>query len=422
MRLFYSHIDGNGMRNVGYVDKEKPCGELTYDLILSKLKLPVSVSVVVGDIVSTSGKEKESLVNTARKIFALPNVQPASHGWAHPNKWDAEDRKMGMRLRGYEYSPQNEIGNSIDYINEHLVPEGKKTDIFFWTGNCRPDYEAVKYVHDHHIEDLNGGNTRFDNDYPSYTYVAPLFNHVGGLLQNFSAGSNEDIYTNYWTGPFYGYKYVIETFKRTESPIRIRPIDVYYQFYTMEHQVAIDALKEAYAWALSQEIAPVFASDYIKTLSGFISTKIEKISPNHWVIAENGDLKTMRFDDNKSYVDMARSKGVLGFVHYQGSLYVHLDNGKRSEIVLTGARPSRPYIVKANGKAQSLSVGGGRVEFKLRLMGRVQFVLGGMVKNKKYTVDVGGRKFEATSDKEGNLSFKEEMPSNEFWWVDISVT
>jgi hypothetical protein len=112
---------------------------------------------------------------------------------------------------------------------------------------------------------------------------------------------------------------------------------------------------------------------------------------------------------------------VLGFVHYQGSLYVHLDNGKRSEIVLTGARPSRPYMAKANGKAKEFTVRGGGVDFKLLLMGRVHFVLGGMKGNTKYTVNVGGRVFEATSDKDGNLSIKEDMPSNQFWWNDISV-
>src|SRR5436853_4376699 len=49
-RLFYSHIDGDGMRNVSEVRPQALSGEIIHDEILSKVPLPISVSVVVAEV------------------------------------------------------------------------------------------------------------------------------------------------------------------------------------------------------------------------------------------------------------------------------------------------------------------------------------------------------------------------------------
>ena len=59
---------------------------------------------------------------------------------------------------------------------------------------------------------------------------------------------------------------------------------------------------------------------------GFYSTEIADLGEGRWQIAKRGKLQTIRFDraiDRK--VDFARSRGVLGQQHFQGSLYVALD-------------------------------------------------------------------------------------------------
>ncbi|MFA4873956.1 MAG: hypothetical protein WC956_01180 [bacterium] len=421
MRLFYSHIDGDGFASISRIEKEKTCGQVTYDNILTRYNLPVSASVIIGDIVQTHGNEKARLVETAKKIFALPNVEPASHGWAHPLIWTAKGRKMALALPGYTYSPENEIGNSIKYINDNLVPAGKKTDLFFWTGNCRPDYDALKYVSDNSILAINGGDTRLDNAYPSYTYVAPLFHHVEDLIQDFSSNANEIVYTNIWTGPFYGFRYAIETYKRTESPMRIRPIDVYYHYFSMEREISAEALTQVYDWTLAQEIAPVFASDYLKNLKGFLSAKIERADADRWIISETGDLRTVRFDNYEGYVDLERSSGVLGFVSYQGSLYVHLDNGERAEIALTKTRPSRAYLVKANGLVRGWKSAAGTLSFELHAIGRAQFTIGGLKAGHRYKVDLIGKSFDIDSNDSGELSLSQELLKNRFEWTVVEI-
>lgn len=420
MRLMYSHIDGDGIRNLSEINS-KPCPNVLYDKILTQYKLPIDVSVVIGDIMKTVGVSRKRLVAIIRKIFELPNVQTASHGWTHPFVWKKKGRKLAFKLKGYVYSPAAEIGGSIDYINEHLAPKGKKTHTFFWTGDCSPDYEALKYTYDHGILNLNGGDTRFDSEYPSYTYVAPLFRHVDDLLQFFTANSNENIYTRLWKGPFYGFRFVVETFKNTESPMRIRPMDVYYHFYLMEKEIGYESLADTYNWILGTEFTPVFADHYIHVMQGFVDTEIERLSDNRWAISRNGKLGTIRFDDEKRYVDLGQSKGVLGFLHYQSSLYVHLDNGERSEIVLTSTPPAKPYVAKANGIVSKWSTDGNVVSFILNTIGRVQFSIAALEKNHDYRVTANKTAYRVKSNDKGILDFYIELPSRSYQDVEITM-
>ncbi|PIR18120.1 MAG: hypothetical protein COV46_01220 [Deltaproteobacteria bacterium CG11_big_fil_rev_8_21_14_0_20_49_13] len=420
-RIFFAQIDGDGLENISKIDGKTYSSKMIYDRILSQVRLPTSVSVIVGSFLSSGKEASKELRSIAKNMFSLPNVEAASHGIAHPLIWDKAKRKVAYKPSGYEYSPENEIGGSIKYINENLVPDGKKTNTFFWTGDCRPDYDALKYVTDNGILALNGGDTRFDRQFPSYLYVPPPFRYVNGLRQNFTVGANEDLYTKNWEGPFYAQKYALETYKNTEFPMRVRAIDIYYHFYTGEHDISIDSIKSLYDWAESQDVSPIYASDYVGVVNGMITTKIEELGVNGWRIKNNNVLRTIRFDNEKNNVDMKRSKGVLGFNRYQGSLYVHLDNGKESDIFLTGAHATAPYLVKAAGSIKDWAVSNGGISFKLRAIGRLSFVIGGLSADSTFKVTADKRVSSIRADKNGELKFNLDLPDIRFDWVEITV-
>ncbi len=423
MRIFYNQIDGDGVRNVSLIDKKTPSGEMLYKEVFTKYELPISASTVVGDILLAPSLEKKPLINFFKKLYELPNIEPASHGWAHPYVWRKRDESpMATRTERYVYSPQQEIGDAIAYMNENLVPKNKQVDLFLWTGDCEPDYQALKYTYEHNIKQINGGDTRLDDKYPSYTNVSPLFRPVGDLKQHLTAGSNEILYTNEWEGPFYGLKYVLETFKRTESPKRVVPINVYYHFYLAEHQVAIDSIYEIYDWVLEQEFSPIFTSQYYDVQTGFLSFRINKLSANQWVVYQNNALRTIRLDDYTGYVDVARSQGVAGFNRHNNSLYVHLDNGEESRIVFTKNKPNQPYLVKANGIVEQWKASSNKASFNLRTMGRVNFVLGGLKPEKQYNFTVDNNKFKAKTNKAGELNFlNSDLLGSKFEWIKISL-
>ena len=420
-RVLMSQVDGDGLRNMSYSERRKNCGELAYEKIFSQFEAPVTVSIVVGDLVLAGERERNRLYKTIKKTFALPNIEPASHGWTHPMVWNEKGRNLAYKLKGFYYSPKNEIGYSLEYINKYLVPKGKEAKIFLWTGDCLPDKAALKYTYEDGIMNINGGDTRLDDKFNSYTYVSPLFRHVGGYLQNYAPDSNEYIYTNNWTGPYYGYRSAIETFRRTESPMRVKPIDVYYHFYVVEYDIALNSILDVYRWALAQEHVPLFATDYVELLNGFLSTKIERNSPSKWIVRDSGGLRTVRFDDMDLNVDMAKSKGVAGFLHYQGSLYVHLDNGKVSEIELTKSAPAQPFLEKANGRIMSWNPKTGGVDFTLYTMGKAAFTLKGLKKDRAYDVEIKGKKYKPRAGADGRLAFSEDILGNAFEEVGIAL-
>ena len=52
---------------------------------------------------------------------------------------------------------------------------------------------------------------------------------------------NENVYTNDWTGPFYGFRDVIDTFRMTGEPRRLKPINLYYHTYSASKVAALKA-------------------------------------------------------------------------------------------------------------------------------------------------------------------------------------
>ncbi len=267
-------------------------------------------------------------------MFSLPNVEVASHGYAHPLVW--QTGKVAVPVPGYLYSPQTETAGSIEKINALLNDLGlsKKVNLYQWTGDCRPTVLAMESLDATGIANINGGDTQFDRMHDSYAFVSPLSIVRGGHRQIYTGATNENIYTNSWRGPYYGFEQVIHTFENTGSPIRIKPINVYYHFYSGERLASLNALKKVYDWALSQNVFAIPASMYSRIAADFFKVQIEKIRDDFFRVTHNGALKTIRFDDESRYVDMGASRGVIGFKHEGKTLYVALDESEYHDIIL----------------------------------------------------------------------------------------
>ncbi|MFQ5824478.1 MAG: hypothetical protein ACE5JB_10520 [bacterium] len=388
-RIWVSHIDGDALISRSEVKPNAYCGEIIRDEILKKYKWPVSVSVVVGEV-----ERDPKFVEIARSIFRIEWVEAASHSYAHPFYWEddyAEKDKYPSRhlpIKGYTFDLKKEIIGSVNYINKNLLPIDKKVKQFFWTGNCVPTPEALGYCNKINISNINGGDSIFDNYAPSYTSLAPLGVIVGGYRQLYAPNASENIYTNDWTGPYYGFKFVLETFKNTESPIRIKPINIYYHYYSGERWAGLNALKEVIEKTITKDVAPMFISDYIAMVKGFYSTQIEKISKDRWRIKNYGKCTTMRFDNTQKYPDFEKSSGILGFLHYQGSLYLHLDNQDEAVIALTESKPKVTYLEQGSHRIFNWHSSNKEISFKTEGFGKGKFVIANVLRNKKYKVSI----------------------------------
>ncbi len=407
-RVFFSQVDGDGIFNISHIDQKTFSGEIILREIFEKMpSLPITASLITGYFDYTE-YQSERVKKLYQAIFSLKNIEPASHGYAHPLIW--QKGKLALNISGYDFSAEKEINGSVSLMNSLLeslrIP--KQTSLFLWTGDGIPSADQLSLAAQNNQINLNGGGGRFDRLKNSYAYLFPIGIKKGENRQIYTALANENDFTNLWKGPYYGFEEVIETFKNTETPRRIKPINIYYHYYSGERLASLKALKKAYDYALSQEIFPLFASEYTMMAQDYFETQIETISPNGWRISHNGSLKTIRFDSNPLNVDMNQSKGVLGFRHIQGNLYVSLDNSPIHDIYLTSSKPKKPFLISASFEVADFSADSKKIFFKKKGWGTSEIVMGGLTPRRKYRVMSGAKgmgieAFEAQSDSQGIL-------------------
>ncbi len=385
-RLFLVHIDGDGFPSQAERPGAPFAGEVVLKEILERYKVPTTVSVIEGEVAATGlyPTLAPQLESIARRIFALPHVEVASHSYSHPFMWKEENQDpahpeaISLQIPGYRYSSNTldrEIKGSLDYIDRMLAPSGKRTEVFLWSGDTNPSDAAVAKAYAAKVYNLNGGDTLITKTNPSLTAVAPLGLLKGGAYQVFAPNQNENEYTNLWTGPFYGYERVIETFELTETPRRLKPINIYYHFYSGTKQASLRALKKAYDWALAQPVSPVFVSDYAKKVLDFQHLVIARAG-SEWRIRGATHLRELRSDPAWGYPDLAKSQGVVGYADHQADRYIHLSGDAEVRLSLTNRPPAQPYLREADAPVRQWRQEAGRVELSFRESRPVRYALG----------------------------------------------
>ena len=248
----------------------------------------------------------------AKKILELPFVEPASHTYSHPFSWrkglvaysSNQDAKLTYHggVKAYEEPNQEinldlEIRQSIEYI-QALIPS-KKVQTVYWSGDCYPALRDLQYIDDHDLLAINGGDSRFDLEYNSYSYVTPLSLYSSKGTQIYSSNSNENTYTNLWTANFWRFKNVIKTFKNTGFPKRIKPANTYYHFYSFEKKSAVNALEKIYDYYEQNDFEFIYPSEFIQLAKNFHTLKIEKKN-NLYTLSNITHLKEFRFEGKVS--------------------------------------------------------------------------------------------------------------------------
>ena len=170
-----------------------------------------------------------------------------------------------------------EIRDSLNYIQK-LIPS-KAARTIYLSGNCLPTEEQLAFILDHGYQVMNGGDTFFDRQHPSLTYVKPLFRQAGSRHQVYSSNANENVYTHLWSKSFWGMKRVLETYKNTGHPVRLKPANLYYHFYSFEKWSAYQALETIVKEVLEgpEDYIQIFPSEFIDLVLEFPKIKITRL-------------------------------------------------------------------------------------------------------------------------------------------------
>ncbi len=374
-RIMFIHIDGDGFIEKVRFAPEKYASQMLLEKILTKYPFPHSVSIIEGEIGPDGLYPQLSpkMERYARKIFRLPHVEIASHSFSHPFKWQKAEHHTKQRgdegayhlpIPGYEFNLTREILGSVGYIDSVLAPRNKHCNLFFWTGDCLPRSDALRMCEMHGLGAINGGDTTATDENPWLVRIAPFGLQRGPFWQIYVGEQNENIYTNDWRGPFWGYRKVLETFAITDHPRRLKPIDIYYHFYSASRKASLEALRRAYDYASKRETTPLFTSEYIAIAHDFYTTSLTRDEAG-WHIRNSGALRTLRLPESLGYPDILHSRGIAGFRKGKGFSYLHLD-GSGDYLLQTSRHPLRyPHIVDSNGRIVTLKKSATHYRIKL---------------------------------------------------------
>ncbi len=366
-RLLFTHIDGDGIANKVEGNFGKYSIDSIYNHILNVYKIPHSVSFIGSELDPNGRYPKivDELRNMAKKILALPNVEGATHTYTHPFFWgkiknDNLPPQYRIDIKGYDFSLKKELYDPLVTLNTQLSPPDKqpKAKTVFWSGDCAPRLNALKFVYDHKLLNINGGNTIISNEHPWLSNISPLGLERKNFTQIYTGEQNENVFTNDWLGPFWGFKRVIQTYKRTNTPRRFKPIDIYYHFYSGSKQASLKALKEVFDWATRQDVIPVFTSEYIPRVMEFYNYALAKNDDGSYNFCGLKQLDTIRMDQTKNKEPFSPSSTVIGRKKFQNHLYYTLftkqnQNNSCIKFDFSNNNTQAPYLIAANAVVEN---------------------------------------------------------------------
>jgi hypothetical protein len=403
-RLLMSHIDGDGFasraefndsRTTSPDASPKYSGDMLYRL-LRDTGMPTTVSLIEGEV-SDEGPYKAfapHLREIAKRLFKLPNVEVATHTYTHPLQWmrvtglgvsttkdvsteggsQTNSTGLSINIPGYRFNIDREIAGSIRYIDQQIAPAAKPVRVVLWSGDCQVPAPVLKAAYDAGVLNMNGGDTLITKSYPSWTAIAPLGVMKDGYFQVFAPNQNEELYTELWQGPYYGFTRVLETFAMTDQPIRFKPMDIYYHMFSGTKYASVKALQQIFDTVLKQSVTPVFVSDYASKVLDFLDASVAR-DGDYWVVRDGAHLRTVRLPAGK-VPDLTRATGVAGYLPGPGGTYVHLTGGEARFAVIDQASALRvPYLADANGVIDHFTRTRSSFSFDLRSLVAPQFRL-----------------------------------------------
>jgi polysaccharide biosynthesis protein PelA len=425
VRMFFAHIDGDGFRHKSRARRGSRSGDYIYQELIRKYPFPVTCSIIEAEvsaaIVGQGEGDVKLLTSQAREMFRDEKVEAGSHSYSHPFFWLANDRNLDIYdRRNLEIKPERSYGQNVDYyrevvgsirfIEKELLPPGKTVEIMLWSGNCRPGSQALEWCTKLGVENMNGGDTAMTRKNRSFTRVFGATVPWGDSLQVYAAHQNENVYRLRWKGGsspdsvfWSGFVLALDSFNNTEEPRRIKPVNIYYHWYSGDNIASFNALKQLYEWSSKQELHSVTAAPYARIARDARATRMYRAGPNRWIARNGGHCRTFRMRWTGDVPDLARSVGVSGWRRHKDTLYIHTTGTKQTEIALAKQPERHLYLESSTAEIRFQKLSANAAEFQLKDFRPCRVVMGGLEAGESVNVTVNRNTRAFRADKDGKL-------------------
>ena len=277
---------------------------------------------------------------------------------------EGDRRWLLERLR----AARDRHGLPVTVIERKLMPDGKPVRSVLWSGDCLVGESAIAIAERGGYAHINGRGASMTRRSPTVTRMGPWTRPLGNRVQVYApiANENDPAFTDGWTKPYTGYRRVIGTFELTEAPRRLKPIGIYYHFYSGANRAGLNALKRVYRWVRRQTVFPVHVHEFTKKVKGMRRAAVARRPDGRWRVAGLGALRTLRVPAAAGLPRFAACRGVAGFRRVGDRRYLHLTGDKPVILSLGAEKAGRPYLRQANGRLLAWSVKEGEILLRVR--------------------------------------------------------
>jgi polysaccharide biosynthesis protein PelA len=337
LRLYFSHVNGDGWTRTTDVQPYKAQNRLAVDVLREEIFLPFAdLPVTVGPVASEVDPSRCGNAEgerAARALFHLSNVEAAAEliSGRSPRRTGSGQACPAIDAAGRAdasegaYDPAAQVEVSAGYFSAILPPEKDVAALLLGGSRTLSDAD-LRSVGASGFGNINGGVAGPMESLPSLAMLPPLGRRVEHDLQVYSPMGEAILASSYWEDGTFAFLRVARWLDMTEEPRRLKPVNLHYDLGSGETLRRLNALRAMLGHLNSMQLAPIPTSRYIGVVEGFFSVDISRLPDGSWSIANRGDLQTFRIDrPGGRVVDMERSRGVLGWSEHHGSLYVALD-------------------------------------------------------------------------------------------------
>ncbi|OGS23212.1 MAG: hypothetical protein A2252_00855 [Elusimicrobia bacterium RIFOXYA2_FULL_39_19] len=393
-RIFMSHIDADGFESVSGIDNIHYAGSFVLNEIFSKYPdIKFSCSMLPEYIASRGNRYYNRSADIARKIYQLPNVEPATHSNAHPFNWVGGDPYVinpgsyPAKIGHTKPDLINEIWVGKLYMDKNLTPEGKECSLILWSGLCNPDEETLRITKAAGMENINGGDPIYDDKFDSISNLCPLGINKGKYWQLHTAARNDYLYMNSLQGKWDGMKNVVRHYEKTGFPYRLMPMDLYFHFYSGLSLESIDSLKYVLDYVKTQDAVSIFTSEYCRIAGDFINMRVWREKNGDWRFLTKGHLRTLRFD-KIVFPDMVKSEGIMGYCTINDNIYIHLDNSKEYRLVLAEKEKHIPHLHSSTFKINTFKNENGNIKITFNAGSKGSIKIADLIPEANYKITV----------------------------------
>jgi hypothetical protein len=286
-------------------------------------------------------------------------------------------------------------------MNRVLVPPDKQVEIILWSGDCRPSADALQLCRELHIENMNGGAV-LSPRFPGLVGSPPSHTFREGEMQIYAAHQNEYSCAMERKAPFFeSPENVITSFQRTESPRRLKPVNLGGDFHDASYVSSINAMEKLFAWCSQQPLHAITAKQYAQMVRDAAATTLYESGPGRWIISNAGHVRTFRLPATMDDPDIAASNGVTGWVRQGGWLYVHTRGQPVTELVVDAKSAPHLRLAQCSAEIEFSRLEAARAEFRVADLRPVQASFAGAPPHAACELVVNGQPKRLQSDDRG---------------------